>query len=86
VLSSLLKKPNLTPPVTTTDMALAYKEKLQQLEPNVRYLMTLYLSPDLTVEEVAKAKAAGIVGNLPSQGSFQASNHIPSDLMSEINW
>jgi dihydroorotase len=43
-------------------MALAYKERLERLEPNVKFLMTLYLSPDLTVEEVAKAKAAGIVG------------------------
>jgi dihydroorotase len=55
-------QPNLTPPVTTTEMALAYKEKLEKLEPNVQFLMTLYLSPQLTVEEVAKAKAAGIVG------------------------
>ena|SRR5579862_6949669 len=55
-------EPNLTPPVTTTDMALAYQERLQRLEPNVRFLMTLYLSPELTVEEVVKAKAAGIVG------------------------
>jgi dihydroorotase len=43
-------------------MALAYKEELEQLEPNVTFLMTLYLSTQLTVEEVAKAKAAGIVG------------------------
>jgi dihydroorotase len=43
-------------------MALAYKEKLEKLEPKVQFLMTLYLSPQLTVEEVAKAKAAGIVG------------------------
>lgn len=54
--------PNLTPPVTTTDMAVAYRERLERLEPNVKFLMTLYLSPELTVEEVAKAKAAGIVG------------------------
>ena len=55
-------QPNLTPPITTTDMALEYKERLEQIEPNVKYLMTLYLSPDLTVEEVKKAKEAGIVG------------------------
>jgi dihydroorotase len=59
----LMRKPNLTPPVATTEMALAYKEKLERLEPNVKFLMTLYLSPQLTVEEVAKAKANGIVGN-----------------------
>jgi dihydroorotase len=45
-------------------MALAYKEQLERLEPNVKFLMTLYLSPKLTVEEVKKAKEAGIVGLL----------------------
>jgi len=43
-------------------MALAYKRKLESLEPKVKFLMTLYLSPELTVEEVKKAKEAGIVG------------------------
>jgi dihydroorotase len=43
-------------------MALAYKSKLEKLEPKVKFLMTLYLSPELTVEEVKKAKEAGIVG------------------------
>ena len=45
-------------------MALAYKERLERLEPKVKFLMTLYLSPDLTAEEVKKAKEAGIVGIL----------------------
>ncbi|KAF9780285.1 Dihydroorotase [Thelephora terrestris] len=54
--------PNLKPPVTTTEQALAYKAELQKIEPNVEYLMTLYLSPDLTPDEVRKAKKAGIVG------------------------
>ena len=67
-----MRKPNLTPPVTTTEMALAYKEKLERLEPNVKFLMTLYLSPQLTVEEVAKAKANGIVGN-----SLHPRPHLP---------
>jgi dihydroorotase len=43
-------------------MALAYKERLQRLEPNVEFLMTLYLSPELTVGEVKKAKEGGVVG------------------------
>jgi len=54
--------PNLKPPVTTTEQALAYKAELQKIDPNVEYLMTLYLSPDLTPDEVRKAKKAGIVG------------------------
>jgi dihydroorotase len=43
-------------------MAPAYKEKLVKLEPRVQFLMTLYLSPELTVEEVKLAQEAGIVG------------------------
>ncbi|KAK7470921.1 dihydroorotase [Stygiomarasmius scandens] len=54
--------PNLKPPITNTDQALAYKAQLEAIDPNVKYLMTLYLSPELTPEEIRKAKAAGIVG------------------------
>jgi len=43
-------------------MTLAYKSVLEKLEPKVKFLMTLYLSPELTVGEVKKAKEAGIVG------------------------
>lgn len=43
-------------------MALAYKRELEAIDPAVEYLMTLYLSPDLTPNEVRKAHAAGIVG------------------------
>ena len=55
-------QPNLTPPITTTDMALKYKSELEAIDPTVQYLMTLYLSPELTVEEVRKAAKAGISG------------------------
>jgi dihydroorotase len=41
---------------------LRYKTELQKLDPSVDYLMTLYLSPDLTPGEIRKAKQAGIVG------------------------
>ncbi|KAJ7179380.1 Dihydroorotase [Mycena filopes] len=54
--------PNLKPPITTTAQALAYKAELEEIDPTVQYLMTLYLSPDLTPEEIVKAKDAGIVG------------------------
>lgn len=43
-------------------MAIEYRKQLQTIDSNVDYLMTLYLSPDLTPEEVRKAKEAGIVG------------------------
>ncbi|KAI9014385.1 dihydroorotase, homodimeric type [Phycomyces nitens] len=54
--------PNLQPPITNTDQALAYKKELEALAPNVTFYMTLYLSPELTPEEVRKAKKAGIAG------------------------
>ncbi|KAI8060252.1 dihydroorotase, homodimeric type [Gongronella butleri] len=54
--------PNLQPPVTKTEQALAYKAELEALAPDVTFYMTLYLSPDLTVDEVRKASAAGIAG------------------------
>ncbi|KAG8754805.1 hypothetical protein FRC14_004630 [Serendipita sp. 396] len=54
--------PNLTPPITSTEQALEYQARLQAIEPSVRFLMTLYLSPELTPHEIHKAKRAGIVG------------------------
>ncbi|KAF9051148.1 Dihydroorotase [Hymenopellis radicata] len=54
--------PNLKPPVTSTEQALAYQAELKQIDANVEYLMTLYLSPELTPDEIRKAKKAGIVG------------------------
>ncbi|EIM88476.1 Dihydroorotase [Stereum hirsutum FP-91666 SS1] len=54
--------PNLKPPITTTDQALEYKASLEKIDPNVEYLMTLYLSPELTPEEIRKANKAGIAG------------------------
>lgn len=41
---------------------MAYKADLERIEPNVEFLMTLYLSPELTPGEIRKAKSAGIVG------------------------
>jgi len=55
-------QPNLKPPITTTERALKYKAELEKIDPNVDYLMTLYLSPELTPEEIRKASAVGIVG------------------------
>lgn len=54
--------PNLTPPLTTASAALAYKSRLQALDPSVDYLMTLYLHESITPEVVRGAKAQGITG------------------------
>src|SRR5689334_4139064 len=56
--------PNLRPPVTTTELAQTYRQRIiealpqgMQFEP----LMTLYLTDNTSAEEIAKAKASGIV-------------------------
>ena len=54
--------PNLQPPIQNTDQAVAYKHELMAIEPNIEYLMTLYLNPTLTPQEVYKASEAGIKG------------------------
>lgn len=54
--------PNLQPPVTTTDAALAYRERiLAALPTNTSFkpLMTLYLTDTTAPEEIARAKDSG---------------------------
>jgi dihydroorotase len=56
--------PNLKPPVTTTQQALHYRERiLGELAPGSTFdpLMTLYLTDDTPVEEIARAKLSGRV-------------------------
>ena len=55
--------PNLRPPVTTTAAALAYKARILDAVPHgalFEPLMTLYLTDNLPVDEIARAKEAGI--------------------------
>lgn len=59
--------PNLKPPVTTVDLANAYRARI---EANLQSLgvttftplMTLYLTDNTSADEVRKAKSAGIIG------------------------
>ena len=56
--------PNLRPPVTTAVQALAYQERILAAVPagvSFEPLMTLYLTDRLPPEEIARAKAAGVV-------------------------
>ncbi len=56
--------PNLRPPVTTTALAAAYRDRIVQALPegtDFKPLMTLYLTDKTSVEEVLKAKASGLV-------------------------
>lgn len=56
--------PNLRPPVTTTELAVAYRERIiASLPAGMRFdpLMTLYLTDNTNAEEIKKAKASGVV-------------------------
>ena len=56
--------PNLRPPVTTAEQALAYKARIQAAVPdgvNFEPLMTLYLTDNLAADEIKRAKDAGVV-------------------------
>lgn len=50
------------PPITTIDRALDYQKRLQAIEPNVHYLMSLYLHETITPETIIEAKQRGITG------------------------
>ncbi len=56
--------PNLRPPVTTAAQAIAYRERILAALPaglSFEPLMTLYLTDNMAPEEIARAKAAGVV-------------------------
>jgi len=56
--------PNLKPPVTTAAMAVAYRQRILAALPagsDFEPLMTLYLTDATPPEEIARAKAAGVV-------------------------
>jgi dihydroorotase len=56
--------PNLRPPVTTAEQALAYQARIQAAVPAgmaFQPLMTLYLTDNLPPDEIKRAKDAGVV-------------------------
>jgi len=56
--------PNLRPPITTAAAAAAYRARIQAAVPvgvDFTPLMTLYLTDNLAVDEIARAAAAGVV-------------------------
>lgn len=56
--------PNLRPPVTTTELAIAYRQRILEALPigtNFEPMMTLYLTDNTRAEEIVKAKASGII-------------------------
>ena len=56
--------PNLRPPVTTTELALSYRQRILDALPegeNFEPLMTLYLTDNTSANEIKKAKASGVI-------------------------
>lgn len=56
--------PNLSPPVTTTTAALAYRERIMAAVPpgmNFEPLMTLYLTDNTPAEEIRRARDSGCI-------------------------
>ncbi|WP_455208773.1 dihydroorotase [Kaarinaea lacus] len=56
--------PNLKPPVTTTDLALAYRDRVLAAlvgDSEFQPLMTLYLTDNTSAAEISKAKQSGYV-------------------------
>ncbi|KAI8962733.1 Dihydroorotase [Daldinia sp. FL1419] len=54
--------PNLIPPLTTVERVLEYRSKLQEIAPDVTFLMSLFLHPSVTPDVIAQAAKAGITG------------------------
>lgn len=62
--SRAIVMPNLAPPITTTDAALAYRQRILDAKPtgsDFEPLMTLYLTDSTSPDEIRKAKASGYV-------------------------
>jgi dihydroorotase len=56
--------PNLRPPITSTAAALAYRDRIVAAVPpglDFTPLMTLYLTDHMAVDEIARARSAGVV-------------------------
>lgn len=58
---TILVMPNLSKPIVSVSEALAYHEQLSRLAPNVTFLMTLYLHPDVTPEQIEQAARTQVI-------------------------
>ncbi|QSV13128.1 dihydroorotase [Photobacterium ganghwense] len=70
--------PNLIPPVTDTEAALAYRDRILAEKPQAHFspLMTLYLTDNTTPDEIRKAKATG---HIPAAKLYPAGATTNSD-------
>ncbi|CDF91427.1 probable Dihydroorotase [Zygosaccharomyces bailii ISA1307] len=53
--------PNLQPPITSLDRVVKYKETLQKLAPKTTFLMSFYLSKELSPELIHEAASKGAI-------------------------
>ncbi|EGW32100.1 uncharacterized protein SPAPADRAFT_61178 [Spathaspora passalidarum NRRL Y-27907] len=53
--------PNLVPPITTKKQVVDYKKKLEELSPSTTFLMSFYLSKELTPELIEECAREGLV-------------------------
>lgn len=58
---TILVMPNLEKPIVSVTQALEYHKKLNWLAPNIRFLMTLYLHPDVTTDQIKLAAKTNII-------------------------
>ncbi|KAI5805869.1 hypothetical protein EDC01DRAFT_268597 [Geopyxis carbonaria] len=58
--------PNLVPPITSVEQALSYHARLSAIDSSVAFLMTLYLSPEITPEVIAEAAKTGKIAGVKS--------------------
>jgi len=65
-ISLIYVMPNLLPPITTVEAALAYHSSLISLSPSTTFLMSLYLSPNITPAVIAQAAKKGIIHGVKS--------------------
>lgn len=76
--------PNLVPPVTNAELAIAYRERIEQATPkstDFTPLMTIFLTNKTSVADIAEAKAAGVVAaKLYPAGATTNSNAAVSSL------
>jgi dihydroorotase len=64
IMARAIVMPNLKPPVTTTEHAVSYRQRILDSLPassDFTPLMTLYLTDNTTPEEITKAKESGVV-------------------------
>ena len=73
--------PNLSPPITTLMQAIQYHNDLKAINPTITYLMSYYLTPSITRQDVIKAKSNSVYGiKWYPRGVTTKSEHGVSDI------